>query len=907
MATALPIRQSCRCCAVEAAAWISSPLVTKTRHNVSSRVRKIATTPRPAHSARSISFLSSAPPFSDLSESSPSHRSQLMQLLTSTLQADESHRPREKETKEGSIAGANGGLSQLLRREIASKNHEVEYDPARTYEARTLYESYKEYVQLGVPQDQVSLPLGATSEREGSDVLPDRIDSELILPLLRAYSRSFIPDLPRAFSLYADVLEGGTIGSPSTQAADVQMYVILLELCVRHRLFARAIRLIRDMTLFGIERLFQTGASKALTANIDELDFAGSRNLSDTLPALFITPGDRLYLLTTMMQSASSYAEAYGIYWRLRRIWTGIQAEAIHRRLRGPSPQHEYHRGEPGSSLMHWIRRIASRSDAHTYLGSGIDHAGMPDTSKDALAYWSQGFPEVLDEQSMANESVLLTEEELLGDDNQAEAFQSSRFNLTSILGRLQSRRNATAAAAAITAKMTIYATPEERAARLSASPFNAEDWKYILSAFLSLPCGQVQAYQLSPPGPSFSRRPLKKSSSPSATTLTKQVWIPAPPELVTSIFWDMLQAGVSPPPQVYTELLHYYTRLLKVPRQRNAATDQRAGSHIPRAGGEDENLKRDRELAQIEDRQRHFLATEAIASIHKLIYLDVNLEPDLPLINALMNAYGHLGQLDQVMPIWQSLVNLSGGGRSSLYDHADGEGRIPSEKSPLVSNRMDAQSVSIVLDACAFASAPGALTRARKVVGWVRHRDRLVFSQARRNHADSSKARSPVALMSKGAWDTWLECLCRRGQLREAIHVLKEEMIPILAEQRKLLREYPSASGQANAQDEPDAKTLGTLLRFAARDRDAAASSKPKADIARSGNSKHESPEERGGIDFVGGSFLGSASSTLNNHDAPSNATPRRREASLYQDLRVWIQKEFPHVWVEVKDIGAT
>ena len=91
---------------------------------------------------------------------------------------------------------------------------------------------------------------------------------------------------------------------------------------------------------------------------------------------------------------------------------------------------------------------------------------------------------------------------------------------------------------------------------------------------------------------------------------------------------------------------------------------------------------------------------------------------------------------------------------------------------------------------------------------------------------------------MTKGAWDSWLECLARCGRLEEAIELVFGEM------RRSIFREAISLhdldlieevsvtelivrSTQAPIRDTkgniigPDSKTLSTLLKFAARERD--------------------------------------------------------------------------------------
>ncbi len=108
----------------------------------------------------------------------------------------------------------------------------------------------------------------------------------------------------------------------------------------------------------------------------------------------------------------------------------------------------------------------------------------------------------------------------------------------------------------------------------------------------------------------------------------------------------------------------------------------------------------------------------------HELLKRDATLEPDLALINALMNAYNRVDEPAMVLAIWDSL--------SATRQEVDGT------------------TMSVVFDT---AGRHGLLALARKVV-------------AERREG-----------MGKGAWDSWLECLARCGRLEEAIEVACGEM----------------------------------------------------------------------------------------------------------------------------------
>ncbi|KAL9938124.1 hypothetical protein V8E36_002747 [Tilletia maclaganii] len=240
------------------------------------------------------------------------------------------------------------------------------------------------------------------------------------------------------------------------------------------------------------------------------------------------------------LRSAATHAEAYAIYQRLHRMWTGVQAEKLKQRLHldgGLAPQQE--RG----GLLDWL-----------------------DTSRDALNYWRLAVPTDSDVDPAHHPGP-------------RDAF------------------------------LTICALPEERIVQLGASAFSPGGWMHIMSMFTDLPCGWVQVQ----PQATESSGGRRKASR-SASGEVQQIWIPAPSELIISIFWDMLQAGVSPPPQVYTDLLHHYTRLVKASRQASGLDTAALDGTSTSASEEEE---RERVLAYIQDQQRRHVASEAIASLH--------------------------------------------------------------------------------------------------------------------------------------------------------------------------------------------------------------------------------------------------------------------------------------------------
>lgn len=206
--------------------------------------------------------------------------------------------------------------------------------------------------------------------------------------------------------------------------------------------------------------------------------------------------------------------------------------------------------------------------------------------------------------------------------------------------------------------------------------------------------------------------RPRRPAPYADISPFLPQNWVHAPPEYFLAILQDMRVAGHAPSAATYTVLLDYYGKSGDAP---------------------------------------------GVASAHELLKLDEQLEPDLPLINALMNAYNRVGRPRPVLSIWDSL-------RASRQ-------------------QVDGITIGILFDTC---GRSGNLSFARRAL---------------------AKLRADGVPLSKGAWDAWIECLARSGRAAEAAEVVFGTM--------------RHEQGVA-----PDAKTLQTLLKFAARDRDTAGDS---------------------------------------------------------------------------------
>jgi pentatricopeptide repeat protein len=136
-----------------------------------------------------------------------------------------------------------------------------------------------------------------------------------------------------------------------------------------------------------------------------------------------------------------------------------------------------------------------------------------------------------------------------------------------------------------------------------------------------------------------------------------------------------------------------------------------------------------------------------SVRKIHNRLVLDTSLSPDTALWNQLMNAYQRAGSFIDACRIWDTLF---------------------------ISNQYDNASVSIILDACAFANSWSMATNIR------------------------SKLFDAGFLFSQRNWNGWLECMCRLGRLDEAVKLMCMEM------------------GKNQLDVAPDIESVRILLKFA-------------------------------------------------------------------------------------------
>ncbi|GAA5841281.1 hypothetical protein JCM9279_000603 [Rhodotorula babjevae] len=220
--------------------------------------------------------------------------------------------------------------------------------------------------------------------------------------------------------------------------------------------------------------------------------------------------------------------------------------------------------------------------------------------------------------------------------------------------------------------------------------------------------------------------------SSSSSSSATESA---APAPLIMEFMTDMRTSGHPPDSTTYALLLTYYSR---------------AASASP----------------------------ATIAHLHSLIKLDVHLDPDTPLFNALMGAYSRTGAYNAAYRIWDAML---------LYRSGD-----PTEAG------ISAVSVSTLLDTAAHDGSPAAQRRVERVWDDLA-RGTLAGGRVRR---------------TANNWDAWVEALGRWGRIAEAEEVVFRDMAPL---DRRRARDGNAAVG-----DEAPVASEGTvraLLKFAARD----------------------------------------------------------------------------------------
>ncbi|KAI8984220.1 hypothetical protein BDF20DRAFT_986143 [Mycotypha africana] len=159
-----------------------------------------------------------------------------------------------------------------------------------------------------------------------------------------------------------------------------------------------------------------------------------------------------------------------------------------------------------------------------------------------------------------------------------------------------------------------------------------------------------------------------------------------------------------------------------------------------------------------------------ALHQIHQHIKLDLALDPDIGIYNALMDAYNRVGDGDTVLDIWQALI-------------------LPIDSSSSAPISVDQTTVSIVLDSCGH---NGMFQQAQLIWQFLKQKPALIK-------------------LNTNNYNSYIECLCRskgdRGW-KMAYQLMKEEMI--------LPMFYNNAAAASSGKPLVDEKTINTLISFA-------------------------------------------------------------------------------------------
>ncbi|KDN44363.1 hypothetical protein K437DRAFT_274581 [Tilletiaria anomala UBC 951] len=188
----------------------------------------------------------------------------------------------------------------------------------------------------------------------------------------------------------------------------------------------------------------------------------------------------------------------------------------------------------------------------------------------------------------------------------------------------------------------------------------------------------------------------------------------------------------------------------------------------------------------------------EHVITIHEVLQADLDLEPDIGLLNTLMNAYNHLGHVDAALDIWHSLQ----------------AGSAP----------IDGATLAIVFDLCAWARLP---MEARRAYAWAQSLD------ARSMQGATKTSSRPLPLvLNPNALLSYHEFLCRLWRLRESIALawtrVEQGAFEGSAKSRTPRQWDQQQQQQCDAVekvavDHEEVRLFRVLLKFAARERDRA------------------------------------------------------------------------------------
>ncbi|PWN18993.1 hypothetical protein BCV69DRAFT_284596 [Microstroma glucosiphilum] len=249
----------------------------------------------------------------------------------------------------------------------------------------------------------------------------------------------------------------------------------------------------------------------------------------------------------------------------------------------------------------------------------------------------------------------------------------------------------------------------------------------------------------------------------------------------------------------------------------------------------------------------------ELVQNLHAILIRDSRIAPDLPLINALMNAYNRCQAPILVHELWEGLalasLRVSAPGAAEPETPANDSQAtfaVAARANPASSAAIDGATLSIYLDTCGRYS--GGVSRGRRAWAFTGRLDARMRERAG-VHADRV-----VAIRNKNAWNSWLEFLCKRGRVWEAMDELEKMILE--------LKSRPATDD--GSESGPDVKTLSMMLKFAARDRD-----------------WHISQGRYGRAGFFNSSSA--------------------KEIDAWSKLRemIWTRGDLRHLWSRVRDIG--
>lgn len=270
----------------------------------------------------------------------------------------------------------------------------------------------------------------------------------------------------------------------------------------------------------------------------------------------------------------------------------------------------------------------------------------------------------------------------------------------------------------------------------MDVSLLDESEYNKILTAFTNLRFDQT----LLPPTPAPST-----SSSSTPARPTRPIPPPtAPANIIQEFLIDMRRSDHPPSAITFTILLNHYSK-------------------------------------------SYLTSATAISHVHSLIKLDMHVDPDTALFNALMNAYSRTGAYAEAFRIWDRLISRANG------------------------VEIDSHSISIILDTCGFENNVEGFKMGRKV--WNRITKEVVSEASGRRGGGNLKN-----------WESWVECLCRWGEFDEAFQVVFEQMKDGTTVIEGTNYKIPKV----------EISTVETLLKFSLREKREGRSSRPSWERVR-------------------------------------------------------------------------